>query len=97
MDCQHLDDVYEIYLLGGLAGEVCEELETHVREECPRCLHALREAAESVYWLVQNSAPARPRPTVKARLKERLTLGSIRGAAVRKARPSTRSSARGGK
>lgn len=97
MDCQHLSEVYEIYLLGGLAGGESEELESHVREACPRCLQALREAAETLFWLVQNSHPARPRPAVKSRLSERISTASIRPAGVRKPRLPAHPAARPGR
>jgi len=68
--CQHLEDEYELYLLGALSPG--GDLELHLSAQCPSCLQGLREAAESVYWLVQTAEPVRPRPVVKSRLLARL-------------------------
>jgi len=72
MDCSHLEDLYELYVLGILSGREREDVRSHVSEKCPRCLEALREAAETVCWLAQSSAPVRPRPALRARLLRRL-------------------------
>jgi anti-sigma-K factor RskA len=73
MDCRHLADSYEIYLLGALDRGEQEELHQHVRQGCDSCRDELREAAETLYWLLQNVAPVRPSPAIKARLVQRLT------------------------
>jgi hypothetical protein len=73
MDCRHLEDGYEIYLLGALDRREQEELHQHVRQGCDSCTDELREAAESLYWLLQNVAPVRPSAAIKARLVKRLT------------------------
>ncbi|HEV2424166.1 MAG TPA: hypothetical protein VGZ29_05005 [Terriglobia bacterium] len=72
MGCQHLEDEYELYLLGGLTGPDRDTLELHLTTQCPACLEGVREAAESVYWLVESAEPVRPRPAVKSRLMARL-------------------------
>lgn len=72
MGCQHLEDDYELYLLGALTDDGREGLELHLSARCPTCLEGLREAAESVYWLVLSAAPVKPRPAVKSRLMARL-------------------------
>lgn len=72
MGCQHLEDDYELYLLGALAGDGRDDLELHLSARCPTCLEGLREAAESMYWLLQSADPVRPRPAVKSRLMARL-------------------------
>ncbi|HEV3279564.1 MAG TPA: hypothetical protein VG860_22445 [Terriglobia bacterium] len=84
MGCQHLEDEYELYLLGAFPGEAPGDLESHLRDDCPNCLQGLREAAESVYWLVQSADPVRPRPAVRLRLAARLDSAgstSVRAAA----------------
>ena len=86
MDCQHLEDLYELYLLGGLAGNERHTLDEHLRASCPRCLPGLREAAETLFWLVHNSSPARPRPALRTRLVARLAAAPARAAAARKPR-----------
>jgi len=84
MDCRHLEDGYEIYLLGALDRKEHEELRQHVLQGCAYCTGELREAAENLYWLLQNVAPVRPAPAVKARLMARLSPSTIRATSLRK-------------
>jgi hypothetical protein len=72
MGCQHLEDDYELYLLGAIADTASADLQLHLDNQCPACLEGLREAAESVYWLLQSAAPVRPRHAVRSRLAARL-------------------------
>jgi hypothetical protein len=72
MGCQHLEDEYELYLLGALTDETPGDLRLHLEAQCPTCLQGLREAAESIVWLVQSADVVRPRPAVKSRLMARL-------------------------
>jgi hypothetical protein len=87
MGCQHLEDDYELYLLGAIPDGESADLEMHLHDRCPACREGLREAAESVYWLLQSAAPVRPRPAVKSRLRARLALG-LDGADLPDARPA---------
>ncbi len=73
MGCQHLEDEYELYLLAALPAGAGGDLELHLSAQCPNCLQGLREAAESVYWLIESAEPVKPRPAVKSRLAARLT------------------------
>ena len=84
MDCRHLEDGYEIYLLGALDPGAQAELHHHVRQGCDYCRVELREAAENLYWLLQNVAPVRPSPAIKAQLLERLTSKTSSPAGSRK-------------
>jgi hypothetical protein len=87
MGCQHLEDEYELYVLGALSPGAGADLALHLSAQCPNCLQGLREAAESVYWLVQSVDPVRPRPAVKSRLLGRLgepPRGIERGGGARK-------------
>ena len=68
MGCQHLDEVYELWLLGALAGQSALDLREHLGRGCPQCLARVREAVETVYLLGLASKPARPHPRVKAEL-----------------------------
>jgi hypothetical protein len=97
MDCQHLDQLYEMYLLGGIGGSAAEEIEAHVLRGCRHCLDGLREAAETVYCLLQNAGAVRPRPAVRTRLAERLKASAPQAGAFRKLRPFARSPLRGGR
>lgn len=72
MDGQHLDEIYELYLLGTLAGEGGADVGEHLRRGCASCLDRLREAALTVYLLCQMTPTARPDPKLKSRLLRRL-------------------------
>jgi hypothetical protein len=86
MGCQHLEDEYELYLLGALSPGAGGDLELHLSAQCPNCAQGLREAAESIYWLVQTAEAVRPRPAIKSRLLARLaeTRGGERAGGARK-------------
>lgn len=75
MGCQHLEDDYELYLLGSIAGGEPADLKIHLSARCPTCLEGLREAAESLCWLIQTAETVRPRPVVRSRLLARLESG----------------------
>lgn len=72
MDCRYLDDVYELFLLGLLKPKEAAEVNEHMERECPYCLHHLREAAQSVYFLLSSAKPRKPGPGVKSDLLRRL-------------------------
>ncbi len=86
MVCRHLEEGYEIYLLGALDHSEQEELHQHVLEGCAACTAELREAAENLYWFLQNVAPVRPSTAMKSRLLQRLTSSSSHAAARKKPR-----------
>jgi hypothetical protein len=68
MGCQHLEELYELYLLGAVSEEGSLDLREHLARGCPHCLGRVREAAETVYVLGLASKPARPHPRVKSEL-----------------------------
>jgi hypothetical protein len=68
MGCQHLEELYELWLLGALSEPGSLDLGEHLARACPYCLSRLREAAETVYLLGLASKPARPHPRVKSEL-----------------------------
>ena len=72
MGCQHLEEIYELYLLGALAPDDRAKVEEHVERGCPNCLEHLREAALAVYFLCFTERPVRPRTQRKAQLLRRL-------------------------
>lgn len=72
MGCQHLDDLYELYLLGSAAREESDEIGQHLETGCAYCVDHLREAAQMIYLLSLNSASVRPSPRHKAELMRRL-------------------------
>ena len=68
MDCRHLDDVYELFLLGALSDEESLELRQHLTQTCPQCLERVKEAARTVYLLSLTAKPVPPAPKTKADL-----------------------------
>jgi hypothetical protein len=88
MGCRHLEEGYEIYLLGALGRSEQEELHRHVLQGCITCTAELREAAENLYWFLQNVSPVRPSAAMKSRLLQRLTSSSSHAAARKKPRAS---------
>ena len=68
MGCQHLEEIYELYLLGALAADDVAKVQEHVDRGCPRCLEHLREAALAVYFLCLTARPVRPSPQRKSQL-----------------------------
>jgi len=72
MDCRHLEDSYELFLLGAATEEETVEIGEHLAGGCATCLHHLREAALTLYLLSLTVHPARPNPKAKAHLLHRL-------------------------
>ena len=72
MDCRHLEEVYELFLLGVLSDEDSLQLRAHLTEGCERCLERVKEAARTVYLLSLTAKPASPGPKAKADLLRRL-------------------------
>ena len=68
MGCQHLEDVYELFLLGTISPEEAREVEGHLARGCPRCLAELHEATLTVYLLTRTARSAKPDPKQKSRL-----------------------------
>jgi hypothetical protein len=76
MGCQHLEELYELWLLGALSEQNSTDLRTHLARGCPYCLTRVREAAETVYLLALAPKPARPHPRVKAALLRQISRGA---------------------
>jgi hypothetical protein len=72
MVCQHLEEIYELYLLEALPPEEHVRVREHVERGCPNCLERLREAALCVSFLCSSALPARPGPKQKLHLLRRL-------------------------
>jgi hypothetical protein len=66
MDCQHLDESYELFLLGALPASEASEVFDHIARGCAHCLAHLREAALVFYLLSQTARPARLDSGLKA-------------------------------
>jgi hypothetical protein len=58
MDCQYLDESYELFLLGVLPAAEAAEVSEHVASGCTYCREHLCEAALTVYVLSQAVRPA---------------------------------------
>ncbi len=72
MDCRHLDDLYELYLLGLATPEESGDLDGHLARGCPYCLSRLREAAETIYFFMMTLPKGRPDPKWKAEILRRI-------------------------
>jgi len=72
MDCQHLEDIYELFLLGIAARDDAVEIGEHLARGCLHCLGQLREAALTIYLLSLTARPARLDAKQGARLLRRL-------------------------
>jgi hypothetical protein len=72
MDCRYLDDIYELFLLGLMKPKEAAEVKEHIERGCPYCLDHLREAAQTVYFLLSSSKPRKPAPGAKAELLRHL-------------------------
>lgn len=68
MECQYLDDVYELFLLGLLKPKETAEVKEHLERGCPYCVDHLREAAQSVYFLLSGSKGRKPPAQVKSQI-----------------------------
>jgi hypothetical protein len=72
MECRYLDDVYELFLLGLLKQKEAAEVKEHIERACPYCMDHLREAAQSVYFLLTGAKGRKPPPQVKADILRKL-------------------------
>jgi hypothetical protein len=73
MGCQHLEELYELWLLGALSEKGSQDLRDHLARGCPYCLARVQEATETVYLLDLASKPLRPPPRVKSELLRRIS------------------------
>jgi len=65
LDCRHLENIYELFLLGALQEEGTLELCEHLAQGCGNCLERVREATRTVYLLSLTAKPVSPRPKAK--------------------------------
>ena len=68
MECQYLDDVYELFLLGLLRPKETTEVKEHLERGCPYCTHHLREAAQSVYFFLSVAKGRKPPNNLKSEI-----------------------------
>ena len=72
MECRHLDDLYELYLLGALGVSERSEIHEHLRADCPYCTERLRQAALTVYFLALPDRKVRVPQPLKVQVLRRL-------------------------
>jgi predicted anti-sigma-YlaC factor YlaD len=72
MGCQHLEDLFELYLLGTASPEDSAAVDEHLQRGCPNCFEGMREAALTVYLLSQPAHATRLDPKRKSHLLRRL-------------------------
>ena len=72
MECQYLDDVYELFLLGLLKPKETAELKEHLERGCPYCVDHLREAAQSVYVVLSGPPNRKPPQQIKSAIMSSL-------------------------
>ena len=65
MDCRHLENIYELFLLGALSDEHSLELREHLTHGCEHCVERVKEAARTVYLLCRTAKPVSPAPRAK--------------------------------
>jgi len=73
MGCQHLEEIYELWLLGATSEQASLDLRDHLGRGCPHCLERVREAVETVYVLGLAPKPARPHPRVKSEMLRQIS------------------------
>ena len=71
--CHELSEVYELYALGVLDPDECDELDAHIRRGCPACSAGIRQALTSAALLAtlpdQIDPPRRLRKRILASVK----------------------------
>jgi hypothetical protein len=72
MGCQHLDESYELCLLGTVEDDAGAIIREHIERGCPYCLDRMRDAARTVYLLSQPPHVVRPDPKRKTQLLRRI-------------------------
>jgi hypothetical protein len=72
MGCEHLEEYYELYLVGAISDGACADIHEHFERDCPYCLEHLREAALSIYLLSLTARPVHPAPKLKSQILKRL-------------------------
>ncbi|MGH9444298.1 MAG: hypothetical protein ACRD3O_00925 [Terriglobia bacterium] len=72
MDCRHLEDLYELFLLGALSSAEEAQVREHVERRCPSCLEGIRESSLVLYALLQTCRPVRSTSTQKDHLLQTL-------------------------
>ncbi len=68
MGCQHLEELYELFMLGALSEEASSELRDHLERGCEYCQARVREAAATIYLLCLITKPARPNARLKSQI-----------------------------
>ncbi|MGH9351837.1 MAG: hypothetical protein ACRD2G_06730 [Terriglobia bacterium] len=72
MDCRHLENIYELFLLGALGDADAGRVQGHLDRACPNCVEGLREATLTLFALLQPAKPVRSTPKQRAHFLQRL-------------------------
>ena len=75
MDCRHLEDLYELFVLGALPSEEDELVRDHLKRGCPTCQSGIHRSAVTIYAFLETCRPIRSTPRQKAHLLQRLKGG----------------------
>ncbi|MGH9403367.1 MAG: hypothetical protein ACRD2P_14805 [Terriglobia bacterium] len=72
MDCRHLENTYELFLLGALGDAGAAKVQEHLDRDCPNCIDGLREATLALFALLQPANPVRSTPKQRSHFLQRL-------------------------
>lgn len=72
MDCRYLENTYELFLLGVLDEPGATRIQQHADSECPNCRQGLREAALTLFALMQQAEPVATTPKQRSQFLKRL-------------------------
>lgn len=72
MDCRHLENLYELFVLGALPSEEDLLVREHLERGCTCCKEGIRQSAITVYALLETCNPIRSTPKQKTHLIQRL-------------------------
>jgi hypothetical protein len=72
MDCRHLEDLYELFVLSALSRDETAEIHEHLAKSCPNCVAGVREAALTLYAVLQARRPIKSTPQQKSRFLQRI-------------------------
>lgn len=62
MDCRYLENTYELFLLGAVGETEAARIQEHLDMNCPNCARGMREAALTLFALLQPAKPVSSTP-----------------------------------
>lgn len=72
MDCRYLENTYELFLLGALDEPGAARIQEHAASACPNCRQGLREAALTLFALMQQTEPVSTTAGQRSRFLKKL-------------------------